>query len=121
MLDKVKISVASLLVLAGIVAYYQLPQLMGGDVSSPMRWAAVVGAIIVAAIVTMTSSYGRSLVEFAKGSRIELKKMIWPSRQETLRATMMVIVIVIIAALYLWGVDALSFSAIYDWILGVEQ
>lgn len=121
MLDKIKIWIAFAILIAGVVAYYKLPAIIGQDVSTGMRWAAVVGGAVLALIIAMTSAIGRNAVEFSKGSRIELKKMIWPTRQETIQGTVMVIVLVFIFALFLWAVDAFSFNAIYDWVLGVED
>ena len=119
MVDKIKIWLAFAILVAGVVAYYKLPSFLGQDVSNGMRWAAVIGGMVIAGIVAMTSTYGRNAVEFSKGSRIELKKMIWPTRQETIQGTTMVIILVFIFALFLWAVDAFSFKAIYDWVLGV--
>jgi len=121
MVDKIKIWLAFAVLIAGVVAYYKLPSFLGQDVSTGMRWAAVIGGMVIAAVVAMTSAYGRNALEFSKGSRIELKKMIWPTRQETIQGTAMVIVLVFIFALFLWAVDAFSFNAIYDWVLGVES
>lgn len=121
MIDKIKIWLSVLVLVAGVVAYYKLPSFLGQEVSSGMRWAAVVGGVILAGIIAMTSAYGRNAYEFSKGSRVELKKMIWPTRQETIQGTLMVVVLVFCFALFLWAVDALSFTSIYNWILGVEN
>jgi len=120
MVDKIKIWLSVLALIAGVVAYYKLPGILGQEVSGGMRWAAVIGGGILAFIIAMTSTYGRNALEFSKGSRIELKKMIWPTRQETVQGTLMVIVLVFFFALFLWAVDALSFKSIYDWILNVN-
>jgi len=120
MIDKIKIWLSVLVLIAGVVAYYKLPTMLGQEVSGAMRWGAVIGGAVLACIIAMTSAYGRNAWEFSKGSRIELKKMIWPTRQETVQGTLMVVVLVFFFALFLWAVDALSFKSIYDWILGVE-
>ena len=121
MIDKIKIWLAFAVLVVGVVAYYKLPVFLGQEVSSGMRWAAVVGGVVVAGIIAMTSAYGRNALEFSKGSRVELKKMIWPTKQETIQGTTMVIILVVVFALFLWAVDALSFNAIYDWVLGVDS
>ncbi|MGH1542324.1 MAG: preprotein translocase subunit SecE [Arenicella sp.] len=120
MLDKAKIWVAIAVLIGGVVAYYQLPKIMGPDVSILIRVAAIAIAVVAALVIAMMSSYGRGAVEFSKGSKTELKKMIWPTRAETIQGTTMVIILVIIFSLFLWAVDAFSFNAIYDWILGVD-
>ena len=121
MLDKVKVSVSALLILVGVVGYYQLPSLMGSEVSILLRVAVMVIAIIAAAFVFFTSEVGQSTQVFAKGAQIELKKMIWPNRQETTQGTLMVVALTILFSLFLWAIDAFSFNAIYDWVLGVQQ
>ena len=71
--------------------------------------------------VAASSQYGAALIEFSKGSRIELRKMVWPSRPETAQTTGIVIVLVIIVALFLWMIDALVFNIIYDLLLGIDS
>ncbi|HEY1181887.1 MAG TPA: preprotein translocase subunit SecE, partial [Rhodocyclaceae bacterium] len=50
---------------------------------------------------------GRTLWGYISGSRTELRKVVWPSRQESLQATLMIAVVVLIMALLLWGLDSL--------------
>ncbi|MGH1429321.1 MAG: preprotein translocase subunit SecE [Arenicella sp.] len=119
MLDKIKVSVAALLVLAGVVGYYQLPSLMGENVSALLRFAVIAVALIAAAITFFTSETGNTTRIFGKGAMIELKKMIWPTKQETIQGTIMVVILVIIFSLFLWLIDTISFKAIYDFILAV--
>jgi len=122
MIDKVKIAIAAIIVGAGTYGYYQLPELMGQqEVSILLRVGVLLGAILVAAGVALTSQYGASLIEFSKGSRTELRKMVWPSRQETIQTTMIVLVLVVIVALFLWLIDMAVFEVIYDWLLGVDE
>lgn len=119
MLDKIKVSVAALLVLAGVVGYYQLPSLMGEDVSPLLQFAVIAIALIAAAVTFFTSESGDATRLFGKGAIVELKKMIWPTKQETIQGTLMVVILVIIFSLFLWLIDSMSFKAIYDFILGV--
>ncbi len=121
MIDKVKIGVALLLLGGGVYGYYQLPQLMGQDVSVLLRVGVLLGALVLAAVVAATSQYGASLIEFSKGSRTELRKMVWPSRQETTQTTIIVLVLVVIVAIFLWLIDMAVFKAIYGWLLGVDS
>lgn len=119
MLDKIKVSVAALFVLAGVVGYYQLPSLMGENVSPILQFAVIAVALIAAAITFFTSETGNTTRIFGKGAMIELKKMIWPTKQETIQGTLMVVILVIIFSLFLWFIDSMSFKAIYELILGV--
>jgi len=61
----------------------------------------------------VTTNQGKSLLSFVRESRIELRKVFWPTRQETLQVTFFVAVMVLILALILWGMD--SFLV---WLLG---
>jgi preprotein translocase subunit SecE len=121
MLDKLKVSASGLLILAGVLGYYQLPSLMGGDVSILARVGVVIVALAAAAFMFFTSEAGQSTQAFSKSALIELRKMIWPSKQETTQGTIMVVVLVILFSLFLWLVDAISFNAIYDFVLGVQE
>ena len=119
MLDKLKISIAALLVLVGVVGYYQLPSIMGENVSPLLQFAVIAIALIAAAITFFSSEAGAATRTFGKGAIIELRQMIWPNKQETIQGTLMVVILVIIFSLFLWLIDSLSFKAIYEFILGV--
>jgi len=121
MIDKVKLGLAALVLFAGVFAYYQLPQLMGADVSILLRVGAMLVALVIALAIAASSQYGASLIEFSKGSRTELRKMVWPTRAETMQTTGIVLVLVVIVALFLWAIDAIVFQAIYDFLLGVDD
>jgi preprotein translocase subunit SecE len=121
MIDKIKISLAALILAAGVVGYYQLPTYMGQDVSILLRVGIALVAIVVALAIAATSQYGMALIDFSKGSRIELRKMVWPTRPETIQTTAIVLVLVVIVALFLWLIDAAVFNIIYDLLLGVDS
>ena len=121
MIDKVKLVLAVLIMSAGVYGYYQLPALMGQDVSILLRVALLLVSLIVALGVAATSAQGAALIEFSKGSRTELRKMVWPTRQETIQTTMIVLVAVVIVAIFLWLIDMAVFEVIYDLLLGVDS
>lgn len=116
-----KIILALGVLVAGIYGYYALPEIMGGEVSPLATVAVLLVAIVVSAGIAATSDSGRALIEFSKGSQIELRKMVWPTRQETFQTTMIVLVAVVIVALYLWLIDIAVFEVIYDLLLGVDN
>ncbi|MFU8797931.1 MAG: preprotein translocase subunit SecE [Gammaproteobacteria bacterium] len=66
-------------------------------------WLVFMGGVLFIASKTYR---GQKAVLFAKEARIELRKVIWPTRQETFRTTLVVVAVVIIVALFLWGLDA---------------
>lgn len=65
----------------------------------------VVGAVAV--VIGLQTGQGKRFVEFAKESRVEIRKVVWPTRQETQQTTLVVVAIVLIAALILWALDSL--------------
>ena len=59
----------------------------------------------VACAIAMQSSYGRDFWQFVQTSRIELRKVVWPNRQETLQTTLVVLVFVLVSGLFFWLLD----------------
>ncbi len=107
-LDSFKWLLIVLLIAGAIVAnsYYS-------HIAWALRAAAgIVLAIIVLAIASQTAK-GKSAWVFIKGSRAELRKVVWPTRQETIQTTLVVIVMVIVAAILLWGLDS-----VLVWLVG---
>jgi preprotein translocase subunit SecE len=98
--DKAKLTVAILIVIAGVTAYYLLPLEYGW-----MRWGAVVASLVLGAAVLWFSWYGRQFLQFVELSRIELRKVVWPTRDETLKTTAVVIAFVAIAGVFFWVLD----------------
>jgi len=101
-----------LLALAGIVAnaYY-----------ASVAWAIRAAAgIVLAAIVLWILSFthpGRLAISFAKAARGELRKVVWPTKPETLQTTIVVVVMVTITALVMWGVDSFFLWGV-SWLTG---
>lgn len=121
MIDKLKIAIAALVIIAGVFAPSQLPNYMGQDVSPFIGVAVVIGSLVVGTLIALSSQHGVAGLEFVKGARTELRKMVWPSRAETIQTTMIVLVMVILVALFLWATDAIVFQLIYDLLLGVDK
>ena len=98
--DKVKIAAAIVIVVAGVAGYYVLA-------SQPawMRWLPVVGSLVLAAVVVAFSRYGIEFRRFVELARIELRKIVWPTRQETLQTTLVVFGFVVVAGLFFWLLD----------------
>jgi len=98
--DTVKLVVAILLVIGGVAGYYVL-----GAQAVWMRWLAVAAGLVLAGVVIAFSRYGSALKQFWADSRVELRKIVWPNRQETGMTTLVVMVFLVIAGLFFWGVD----------------
>ena len=101
MVDRIKIAVAVLLVVAGIAGFYLL-----AERAMILRVAAVLLGFAAAAGVFATSQPGREFYDFSQESIAETKKVVWPTRKETMQTTAVVVAFVIIMALFLWMVDA---------------
>lgn len=84
-----------------------------------IRALAVVGAVIVAGLIAMQTVKGRTVVDFAKESRTEARKVVWPTRQEAIQTTGIVLVATLIMAVILWLLDSALFE-IVGFITGLK-
>lgn len=100
MADKIKIALAAIIVVAGVVAFYYL-----GDRPAIVQWGALLVAVAVAIVVFAQTAAGKATWEFAKSARGELRKVVWPSNKETIQVTLVVFGMVVLVALFLWVVD----------------
>lgn len=106
--DWLKWTVAILLLIAGLIANYHY-----NTQPWPLRllgWLFLFG--MIAAVVFQTYQ-GKRALNFARESRMELRKVFWPTRQETLQTTLFVGVTVVVLALVLWGIDG-----VLMWLIG---
>lgn len=101
MADKIKLGVAFLLIVAGIAGFYYLQ-----DSAAVLRILSVLLGLVLAAAVAWTSDPGKRFFGFAKDSVAEAKRVVWPTRKETLQTTGVVVLFAVVMALFLWGVDA---------------
>ena len=101
-LDPIKWGVVILLIAAGVVgnSYY-------ADQSLLYRVLALVVMAALAGWVASTTTRGGALWHLVKGARTEIRKVIWPARQETTQTTLIVVVFVIVMALILWALDSI--------------
>lgn len=101
-LEAVKwIVVAVLLVVAIVGNYYYRAY------SLPLRALAVVVIIAIAGAVALMTIKGKATVAFAREARTEVRKVIWPTRQETLHTTLFVAAVTAVMSLILWGLDGI--------------
>ncbi|MBS3785653.1 MAG: preprotein translocase subunit SecE [Gammaproteobacteria bacterium] len=98
--DKAKVVLAIGVFLAGVVGFYLFE-----DQSPLIRVIGMVVMAIVAIGIAMTSQQGRSAWAFAREARQELRKVVWPTRQESVQTTLIVLVMVIIVSILLWLMD----------------
>ncbi|WP_312956544.1 preprotein translocase subunit SecE [Pseudomonas songnenensis] len=100
--DLVKWLVVAALVVVAVVGnqYYSAEPIL-------YRVLAVLATGVVAAFVALQTSKGRSFAVLLKEARSEIRKVVWPTRQETTQTTLIVVVVVLVMALLLWGLDSL--------------
>jgi preprotein translocase subunit SecE len=76
------------------------------DQSLLYRVLGIVAISAVAGLVALQTAKGASFWALVKGARTEIRKVVWPTRQETVQTTMIVVVFVLLVALILWGLDS---------------
>ena len=98
--DKVKLAIAIVIVIAGVAGYYVL-----ANQAAWLRWLSVIASLVLAGVVVAFSRYGSEFRRFVELARIELRKIVWPTRQETLQTTLVVFGFVIVAGVFFWLLD----------------
>ncbi len=111
--DKVKIGVAVLLALAGFVAYFVLSSQAGY-----IRWGALMAGVVAGAVLFLFSGAGKGLWFFAQEAERELRKVVWPTRKETLQTSLFVFAFVVLMSVLLWLADKGLEWVLYSLILG---
>lgn len=99
-LDTVKLGIALAMLLGGVVAfqyYAQAPRLV--------RVGGMILDIILAVLLASQTEKGRMVVGFVRDAQIEVRKVVWPTRQETVQTTIVVMIVVVIFAFLLWMLD----------------
>jgi preprotein translocase subunit SecE len=101
-LDTAKLIAAVAILVGGIAAFYLL-----GTYPLAVRWLIVFGSLGAGAAVALQSAQGRDFWQFVQGSRVELRKVVWPTRQETLQTTLVVMVAILVMGIFFWVLDML--------------
>lgn len=101
-LEAIKWLVVAILLVVAIVGNY-----FYRDCNLLIRALAVVLIIAIAGGVAMMTAKGKYAVTFAREARIEVRKVIWPTRQETLYTTLIVAAVTTVMSLILWGLDSI--------------
>jgi len=114
--DKFKVVVAALLVIAGVAGYYYLS-------ASPtvVRLGSLLGGIAAGCVVGWFSEPGRRFFGFAQESVTETRKVVWPTRKESLQTAGAVFAFVVVMAIFLWVSDKSLEYLMYDLILGWKK
>jgi len=99
-LDSLKFLVAIALIVGGIWQFYYF-----AEESQLYRILGLLVIVALAAGVMYTTQLGYGLWMFARDARTEVRKVIWPSRQETMQTTLMVVIMVLLVGIMLWLID----------------
>jgi len=102
-LDTLLLALAVAAIVGGIVAFYYFV----GQINVTVRVLIVLAGLGVAAGLAYQTAVGQTMLGYVRGSAVELRKTTWPTRQEGLQATLMIAVVVLIAALLMWGLDSM--------------
>jgi preprotein translocase subunit SecE len=114
--DKAKLAAVALLVVAAVVVFYAL-----GKQDLWLRVLALLGLFAVAIAVFFTSESGRQLIAYGKDSVKEVRKVVWPARQEAMQMTGYVFAFMVVMALFLWVTDKTLEWVLYDLLLGWKR
>ncbi len=112
--DRVKLVLATIVLLAGIGGYYYF-----GQVVQSMRVMGVLAAILIAAGIAAFTGFGRMTRSYVRESQFEMRKVVWPGRDTVLRTTIVIAIAVIIIAALLGLIDFILKKIILDWLLKV--
>ena len=111
-LDALKLAAGVVILAAGIAGFYWL-----SDLPIWLRWIIVLAALVAGALVSLQSYQGKTFWQFVQSSRIELRKVVWPSTQETWQVTLVVFVMILVLGFFFWGVDTLL-GFLTKWLTG---
>jgi preprotein translocase subunit SecE len=101
-LDILKLLLAAGALVGGLYGYY----FYENDIALPLRVLMVLGGTAAGIAIAMTSAQGQRLWHFIQGSRVEIRKVVWPTRTETTQTAIAVFVFTLIMALFFWALDS---------------
>ncbi len=102
MLDTIKLLIAAAALVGGLYAYYYYE----AEIAQAIRVLMVLGGTVAGIGIAMTSVQGQRLWHFIQGSRVEIRKVIWPTRQETTQTAIAVFVFTLVMMLFFWILDS---------------
>lgn len=113
--DVGKLILAGVVLAAGIFAYSWFGR--DGGIPSSVRLIGVLAALVISLAIAAFTALGRRVRNFLAESQFEMRKVVWPTRDETIKTTGIIIVVVIILSLLLGLIDLILKSVILDWLL----
>ena len=116
MADNIKLVLAALLLAAGVAGFYYL-----GESAAIVRLAAIAAGAAAGIAVAWLSAPGKQFVAFLRDAVTEIKKVVWPTRKESLQTAGIVFAFVLVMAVFLWVSDKTLEYLLYDLILGWKK
>ena len=101
-LDIIKLALAAVALVGGVYAFYYYQV----DIALPLRVLMVLGGTALGIGIAMTSTQGQRLWHFIQGSRVEIRKVVWPTRSETTQTALAVFVFTLVMMLFFWALDS---------------
>lgn len=111
--DKAKIGLAVVLLLAALVGFYVL-----GKQGQLVQWGVLLVGLVASIAAFLSAESGRQLIAFGRDSWREVKKVVWPARKEAMQMTAYVFGFVVVMAIFLWLTDKTLEWVFYDLLLG---
>ncbi|MCH8867582.1 MAG: preprotein translocase subunit SecE [Proteobacteria bacterium] len=102
MLDVLKLLISAAAIVGGLYAFYYYEF----EIALPIRVLMVLGGTGASVAIAMTSAQGQRLWHFIQGARVEIRKVIWPTKQETTQTAIAVFVFTFIMAMFFWILDS---------------
>ena len=116
MSDKIKFALALVLLAAGVAGFYLL-----SEQAMILRVLAVLAGVALAAAVAWKTEPGQRFFVFGNEAIVEAKKVVWPTRKETMQTTGAVFAFVVVMAVFLYLTDKSLEVILYDWVLGWKK
>jgi preprotein translocase subunit SecE len=104
-MDTVKLMLAVLFLVGGVVGFY----VFADEQALWVRLLGLLAVVAVSVLIAGQTLIGRNIRRFAFDANIEVRKVVWPTRQETLQTSLVIFIAVLLTALFLWAVDSILF------------
>ena len=101
-LDIIKLLISAAALVGGLYAYYYYE----AEIAQAVRVLMVLAGTAAGIGIAMTSTQGQRLWHFIQGSRVEIRKVVWPTKQETTQTAIAVFVFTLIMMLFFWALDS---------------